>query len=113
MNLLEWALFGIPFWVHAIILLVLAGGAYLVACQLFGAARVNRYILPVLGAIGVLAIASKIRQSGWKAKEERDRRDAEKFKQEATEIRDRAEQRVADETEKGTIDDNPHGRFRD
>jgi hypothetical protein len=78
MNVIEWAIFGIPWWVQTFLVAVIVTGVFLLAMVLFGRDRVLPFIIPAFAFVGLVGVASKLQQSGWNAKIERDKRVADK-----------------------------------
>lgn len=84
---MEWLgsflLYTIPWWLQALFLLVVIGvPILLVAMMIWGPKAVLRLLLPVLGAILTLGLASRFRQQGYtdrRAEEEKALDKAEDF----------------------------------
>lgn len=82
----------IPWWIQAGILAAVVGvPVYLVSCMLIGTQRTNRYVLHGIGAIALVAVASKIRQAGYKARLAEEERAAKVAEDVAEEERREAE----------------------
>ncbi len=64
-RLWTFLIYGLPAEVQAIILVLIALGALALIGMSFGWNVVRQIALPVLGAIGAVALASKIRQQGY------------------------------------------------
>lgn len=69
----EWLIWQMPWWLQAAMMAITVGvPVLLVAFMLWGPKAVLRAILPVLGVIVTLGLASKFRQDGYRKRVEED-----------------------------------------
>lgn len=64
--LLTWLLYSLPWWVQVAILAVVIGvPVYLVVAMIWGRAAANRLLLPIVGILAAIGLASRSRQQGY------------------------------------------------
>jgi hypothetical protein len=71
---LNWLIFGIPWWVHAASIIIVVGCLIFLAAMTFGWPAVIRVLrpiaLPIVGVLAALALLDRSRQSGYEARED-------------------------------------------
>lgn len=89
-TVVEFLLYALPWWVQIGILVTLAAGALLIAANIFGWNAVRGWIVPIVGVLAALGLASRSRQQGYNDR----RAHEEKALDKAEEIHDDVEERI-------------------
>lgn len=73
-HLYTFLFYTMPWWLQVLILAAIVGvPIYLIAAMLFGTREVNRYVLLGVLALITLGYASKLRQDGYKRRQDEER----------------------------------------
>ena len=88
--MINWLIYGVPTEIQILVLLLVAAAVLYVLGRIFGWTTIRGWVLPVLGAIGVIGAASKLRQSGYTDR----RAEEEKALDKAEEIHGEIEKKV-------------------
>lgn len=105
--MLEWLIWQMPWWLQVGVLVVIVGvPVLLVTLMIWGPKAVAGVVLPVLGAILTLGLASRLRQQGYQARlqtETEARRKAEEVAaREEAEARRMSDEELPDEVNRWT-----------
>lgn len=104
--MLEWVIYGFPWWVWALLFLGLYALGLFLAAGIFGWKRVRPFALPFLAIIAAFAMLHRSRQEGWEDKVKKDLKAADKLIDRAAETRRRAEAEIAAQQKKGKLRDD-------
>lgn len=111
----NWFWWFVPWEIKVAVVVGLALALYVAAGTLFRwpAWITPKWLIWIVAGIATVLGANMLAQRGWRAKEARDLRDAEKFIDKARQSRQNAETVVAKAKADGKLREDPDGRWRD
>lgn len=90
MNLFDWYLYLLPWWLHVLLVALVTVVAMVIAANVFGWARIRGWALPIAGLIVVFGTYARSRQQGYNDRKADEDKALKKAEQVADDERNRA-----------------------